>query len=615
MPKRYTTESIIEQFKKKNKHNFVYSKVEYVDMQTDVCVTCPTHGDMLLKPFQILRNCCCPKCRDEKLRELRTTKEQFIEEANEIHKGKCIYTDVDYKGVTEKVCIICPTHGKFWQTPHKHLQGCGCPKCGLESRVKKRTDTIESFIEKGIEVHNNKYDYSKAAYINNHTKVCLICHQKDKNGVEHGEFWQTSDKHLNLRQGCPKCSKTRKSNTEEFIEKAKRLPNSENVGFDKVEYVNNRTKVCLTCFEKDVNGIEHGEFWIAPHNFLLGRGCPKCKSRRISESETKTTEQFILEAKKIHCNRYDYSKVEYNGAKAKVCLICPIHGEFWQQASSHLSGCGCPKCVGVISKVEEEIKQFIIENFNIEILSNNRDILSDGKELDIYIPSLKVAFEYNGMIWHSERFGKDKNYHLNKTIDCLKQGIKLYHIYEYEWINKKTAVKNNILQILHYAGKYSTDNDFNSKISLVTEQEAKEFLEKYDIQGFTVSDLYIGCFIDERIVSVLSLNKGKTKDKWLIIRFAVECSSDFITIQRKLFSYFIENYKPLSIETIVDRRWSNGETFEELGFQFIKDLPPTYAYTRSPNEYLTTLKIEREGFYKIWNCGYLKLQWKSIESI
>ena len=60
MPKRYTTESIIEQFKKKNEYNFVYSKVEYVDMQTDVCVTCPTHGDMLLKPFQILRNCCCP---------------------------------------------------------------------------------------------------------------------------------------------------------------------------------------------------------------------------------------------------------------------------------------------------------------------------------------------------------------------------------------------------------------------------------------------------------------------------------------------------------------------------------------------------------------------------
>lgn len=464
----------------------------------------------------------------------------------------------------------------------------------------------EIFKEREKEVHGDKYDTSKVVYVNNHTKVCLICHQKDKNGVEHGEFWQTPDKHLRLRQGCPKCSKTRKSNTEEFIEKAKLLPNSKNVGFDKVEYTNNRTKVCLTCFEKDENGVEHGDFLITPHNFLLGRGCPKCKNRRISESETKTTGQYIKDITEVHSGKYVYSKVEYLGAKEKVCIICPLHGEFWQEASSHLSGCGCPKCVGLVSKAEEEIKQFIRENFDLEILSNKRDILSDGKELDIYIPSLKVAFEYNGMIWHSERFGRDKNYHLNKTIDCLKQGIKLYHIYEYEWLNKKIAVKNNILQILHLAENYSSNNDFNSKISLVTEQEAKEFLDLFDVQGFTVSDLYIGCFIDKKLVSVLSLNKGKTKDEWQITRFATNYNSDFITIQRKLFYYFIGNYKPLSIETIVDRRWDNGELFEELGFQLIETLPPTFAYTRSPNEYLTALKIEREGFYKIWNCGYLK---------
>lgn len=398
MPKRYTTETIIEQFKKKNKHNFDYSYSEYIDMQTDICVICPTHGDIWLKPFQILRNCCCPKCREEKLSKLKITNEQFIEKGTKIHNGK-----------------------------------------------------------------------------------------------------------------------------------------------------------------------------------------------------------------------YVYNKTEYNGIFEKVCIICPIHGEFWQEASSHLSGCGCPKCVGLVSKAEEEIKQFILENFNIEILSNNRDILSDGKELDIYIPSLKVAFEYNGMIWHSERFGRNKDYHLNKTIDCLKQGIKLYHIYEYEWLNKKTAVKNNILQILRCAGNYSTNNDFNNKISLITEEEAKEFLDLFDVQGFTVSDLYVGCFIDKKLVSVLSLNKGKTKDEWQITRFTTEYNSVSITIQRKLFSYFIENYKPLLIEAIVDRRWSNGELFEELGFQLIETLPVTFAYTRSPNEYLTALKIEREGFYKIWNCGYLKLQWKSVE--
>jgi hypothetical protein len=610
MSKIYTTETIIEQFKEKNKHSFDYSKVEYVNMNADVCVTCNIHGDMWLKPFQILRNCCCPKCRSDKLSESRTTKEQFIKKATEIHDGKYIYTDVDYKGVMEKVCIICPIHGKFQQTPHIHLQGSGCPKCGLKSRVEKRTNTMESFIKREKEVHGDKYDISKAVYVNNHTKVCLICHQKDNNGVEHGEFWQTPDKHLRLRQGCPKCSKNRKSNTEEFIEKAKLLPNSKNVGFDNVEYINNKTKVCLTCFEKDENGVKHGDFMVTPHNFLLGRGCPKCKNRRISESETKTNEQYIKEITEVHGGKYDVSKVEYLGAKKKVCLICSIHGEFWQDASSHLSGCGCPKCVGQVSKAEEEIKQFILENFDVEILSNKRDVLSDGKELDIYIPSLNVAFEYDGMIWHSERFNKNKDYHLNKTLDCLKQGIKLYHVYEYEWLNKKSAVQNNILQILNYYSNNSIKVTIISKICLIDGNKAEEFLEQYNIQGFISSDLYIGSFVDGKLVSVMSLNKGKEANKWLITRITVEGHISAKNVSKKAFQWFVENYSPNTVSITLDRRWDNGDIFEGIGFKLNETLQPTFACTRSPNEYLNGITIIMDGFYKIWNCGYLKYQWK-----
>lgn len=613
MPKIYTTETIIERFKEKNKHSFDYSKVEYTNMNIDICVTCNTHGDMWLKPFQILRNCCCPKCRSEKLSELRTTKEQFIKKATEIHNGKYIYEKVEYKGVMEKVCIVCPIHGNFHQTPHIHLKGSGCPKCGIESRVEKRTNTMESFIEREKEVHGDKYDTSKAEYVNNHTKVCLICHQKDKNGIEHGEFWQTPDKHLRLRQGCPKCSKTRKSNTEEFVEKAKLMNNSENVGFNKVEYKNNRTKVCLTCFEKDGNSKEHGDFWVTPHNFLLGRGCPKCKNRRISESETKTNEQFIEEITEVHRGKYDTSRVDYKGANEKVCLICPIHGEFWQTASSHLSGCGCPKCVGQVSKAEEEIKQFIFENFDMEILSNKRDVLSDGKELDIYIPSLKVAFEYDGMIWHSEKFGKDKDYHLNKTLNSLEQGIRLFHVYEYEWLNKKSAVQNNILQILNYYRNYSIKMTIFSKICLIEANKAEEFLNLYDIQGFISSDLYIGSFIGNKLVSVMSLNKDKGTNNWLITRFTVEGHTNVIEIHKNVFQWFVKKYVPNTVSITLDRRWKNGELFEELGFQLIATLPPTFAYTRSPNEYLNGITIIRDGFYKIWNCGYLKYQWKSSD--
>lgn len=92
-----------------------------------------------------------------------------------------------------KVCIICPKHGEFWQTPSGHLSGKGCPKCYKESR----SSTTEEFINKAREIHGNKYDYSKVNYVNAYTKVCIIC-------PKHGEFWQIPANHLN-GHGCPNC--------------------------------------------------------------------------------------------------------------------------------------------------------------------------------------------------------------------------------------------------------------------------------------------------------------------------------------------------------------------------------------------------------------------------
>lgn len=237
------------------------------------------------------------------------------------------------------------------------------------------------------------------------------------------------------------------------------------------------------------------------------------------------------------------------------------------------------------------------------------------KELDIYIPSLNVAFEYNGMIWHSEMFGKDKNYHLNKTLDCLRQGIRLYHIYEYEWLNNKIAVQNNILQILNNTVNYSANTNISSKIFLIEENKAEEFLKQYDVQGFINSDLYVGAFIEEKLVSVMSLKKGNKENELEITRFIVKGYSNVKEIHRKTFQWFVENYKPHIVTITLDRRWNSGELIEELGFQLIETLPPTFAYTRSPNEYLTAINIIRDGFYKIWNCGYFKYQWKSCDFI
>ena len=201
----------------------------------------------------------------------KKTKEEFIKEATEKHEGKYDYDKVYYVNCDTKVCIICPEHGEFWQTPHKHLSGRGCHKCGHNATGNSKRSSKEDFIKKAHKVHGDKYDYSKVDYVNSKTKVCIIC-------LEHGEFWQTPDGHLSGR-GCSKCKgdKLRESKTltkKEFIKKAREV-HGDKYDYSKVNYVNSQTKVCIIC-------PEHGEQ--RPHNHLIGNGCPKCNLSHLERS-------------------------------------------------------------------------------------------------------------------------------------------------------------------------------------------------------------------------------------------------------------------------------------------------------------------------------------------
>ena len=201
--------------------------------------------------------------------------------------------------------------------------------------------TKEEFIEKAKSIHGDKYNYSKMENNGRKKKVCIIC-------PEHGEFWQRADSHLS-GIGCPKCSKKYKYITEEFIEKAKEI-HGDKYDYTKTQYKGGRQKISIIC-------PEHGEFWKLPYEHLNGKGCPKCVNKIFTNNKP-TTEEFVEKARKVHGNKYDYSKVEYIKAHSKVCIICSKHGEFWQTPNSHLKGCGCPNC-GVTKKlsVEDFIKK------------------------------------------------------------------------------------------------------------------------------------------------------------------------------------------------------------------------------------------------------------------
>ena len=325
-----TKEDFIEKARKVHGDKYDYSKVVYVNATTPVCVVCPEHGEFMVKPTaHISSKRGCPKCVGR-----GKTTEDFIADAKAVHGDKYDYSKVEYVDSKTKVCIICPKHGEFWQLPIVHLKTGGCPKCGIEATKSKQTHTKEDFIRKAREIHGDKYDYSKVEYVNSKTKVCIVC-------PEHGEFWQTPQGHLGGK-GCRKCTSPNFSmTTEEFIEKAKAVHGNK-YDYSKVKYEGTKKSVCIICHEKDRFGIEHGEFWQTPESHLKGAGCTKCAGKYQM-----STEEFIEKAKVVHGDRYDYSKVVYNGGDEKVCIICPEHGEFWQSPYHHLNGVGCPNCQGL----------------------------------------------------------------------------------------------------------------------------------------------------------------------------------------------------------------------------------------------------------------------------
>ena len=544
----------------------------------------------------------------------RKTNTKFIEECKQIHGDKYDYSKVNYVNARTKVCIICPVHGEFWQLPSLHIgQRCGCPLC---NGTVKRTN--EDFIKEARKVHGDKYDYSKVKYENTNKKVCIIC-------PEHGEFWQTPYEHLK-GHGCPKCSGRSNLTNDEFLEKARKV-HGDKYDYSKVEYINNNTKICIIC-------PEHGEFWQVPSGHLRGRGCPKCGLLSVSKKKQISFDDYLTRFKEVHGDKYDYTHTIYINSLTKINIVCPEHGEFRQLPYDHCTGHGCPKCANQQSKAEEEIVRFLSENTDFKIQTRNKSILK-GKELDIYIPEKKTAIEYNGLIWHSEKFGKDKNYHLGKTLECEKQGVRLIHIFENEWHKNKKIVQTKLLNILHKSNLpkiYAR----NCNVKIIRKVNSREFLNKNHIQGSSGGSIHLGCYYyNDELVGVMTFKRErKDSDKWELTRFATDIDKHCVGIGGKLFKYFVRNYNPSEVKSFADRRWTmdkDNNLYTELGFKLDKILKPDYFYinnkTNLSHKFNFRKKIlhkkyglpltmtenemtEKLGYYKIWNCGLFKYVWK-----
>jgi hypothetical protein len=357
----------------------------------------------------------------------------------------------------------------------------------------------------------------------------------------------------------------RKKTYKKDLEKRLLKISSDKYTFNINTFVNYDTEI-------ECKGETHGVFYKTPKILLAGAGCPICSRLYMDKNK------FILKSKIIHNDYYNYDNVKYINYLTPVEIKCPKHGIFLQKPSHHLLGHGCRKCNTINTKPENSVKDFI-ESLGVNYIENDR-LLLNGLELDIYIPEKKIAIEYNGLYWHSELF-KNTNYHNIKTNQCIKQGVKLIHIFGDEWEYKQSIVKSRIKNFLGltinkiYARK--------CEIKKVTTKDSKLFLEENHLQGHTQSSIKIGLYYKNELVSLMTFSKprlgiGVLFDGYELTRFVNKLDTNIIGGASKLLKYFIKTYKPKEIVSYADRRWSDGNIYKILGFDEISINKPNYWY-------------------------------------
>jgi hypothetical protein len=282
----------------------------------------------------------------------RKTTSEFIQEAQTIHNGLYDYSKVEYINGREKVLIIDPEYGEFWQIPGNHLKGFGNPK---RSGLKKKT--TEEFIKEAQGVHGDLYDYSEVEYQNNSAKVYII-------DPEYGGFWQVPTSHL-IGRGSPIRNGGIKFTTADFIRKSREV-HGDLYDYSKVDYENAHIKVLII-------DPEYGEFWQAPKHHLNGSNNPA----RVG-GVADTQQDFIRKAKEVHGDLYDYSLVKYVNSLTNVKIIDPEYGAFKQSPSSHLIGSDSPWRADLATRQKQRLSR---EEF-IERASNIHNNLYDYSKVD-----------------------------------------------------------------------------------------------------------------------------------------------------------------------------------------------------------------------------------------
>lgn len=357
------------------------------------------------------------------------------------------------------------------------------------------------------------------------------------------------------------------------------------------------------------------------YNFLREDCIKKSAKSRIENNRQNKLESHLSYIK----NNIGFKNFAVEGDYIR-CLTCGRTKNILETSPQYLLCCPCGK---LTSAPEKEIVNFI-KSFGFEVIENSRKIISP-KELDIYVPELKLAIEFDGIFWHSF---KDKDYHNSKTEECEKKGIKLLHIFETDWLLKKDI----ILSIIQFNLRKGINKIYarNCQIVKLSKIEEKEFFNRNHIQGYHPSRLCLGLKYNGKVVQAMSFSKPRFNKnyEWEILREASELNNMIVGGKNRLFKNFLKEINPLSIISYCDRKYFSGKSYIDIGMEFSKITPPSYFYFKNNKVYsrfqcqkhkLSKLlnnfdenlseseNMENNGFRKIYDCGNNVFVWDKID--
>jgi hypothetical protein len=382
----------------------------------------------------------------------------------------------------------------------------------------------------------------------------------------------------------------------------------------KVKYINDKIKKTKDINNTSLSSLEIREKIKKTNNLRYG-SCTPAESDIIRDN--------------IITNDNSYLRYIGNNISEFICdkshLFYIDSSNYYNRKRSNLSICTvCNPISDSRSIKEKEIIKYISSVYNSKIIQSYKDVL----EIDIYIPDLKLGFEFNGLYWHSDEY-KDKWYHLNKTKYFKDKGIRIIHIWEDDWVNKNEIIKS---QILNWLGL--TKNRIfarNCQVREITDSKiATKFLNENHIQGFVRSNLKLGLYYENELVSLMTFDhyEGRKKllnSEWNINRFCNKLNCSVIGGASKLFKYFINNYEVNRVISYADRDWSIGSLYELLGFKKVSESNPDYKYIinnkrvhksryKKSNLKLTNINMteseymKKSHIHRIWDCGKIKFE-------